>query len=271
MKYTEIVQAADFIRDAVRITPKIAVILGSGLGGFTECVEDQIVVPYDEIPNFPTSSAEGHEGKIVLGKLKGKYILVFSGRVHFYEGYSMDKVAFPSAVAKLLGCEKIIVTNAAGAINEDYAPGELMLIKDHIKLCAENPLRGNCHRQLGTTFCDMSCAYNKNLREVAKDAAYGLGLTLHEGIYAYMSGPCYETPAEIRMLKVLGADAVGMSTVPEVIMAISCGMDVLGVSYITNMASGISGVKLSHSEVLEAGKYINNTFAELITSIIDRI
>lgn len=271
MKYTEIEQAADYIRNAIRITPKIAVILGSGLGGFADSIEEQTVIEYSEIPNFPVSSAKGHDGKIVFGKLKGKYILAFSGRVHYYEGYSMDKVAFPSAVAKLLGCEKMIITNAAGGINEEYAPGELMLIKDHIKLCAENPLRGNIHKQLGTAFCDMSSAYNKTLREIAKDAAYGLGLTLHEGIYAYMSGPCYETPAEVRMLRLLGADAVGMSTVPEVIMAISCGMDVLGVSYITNMASGISGVKLSHDEVLEAGKYINSDFSALITNIIDRI
>ncbi|MDD4689693.1 MAG: purine-nucleoside phosphorylase [Eubacteriales bacterium] len=271
MKYSDIEMAVDYIRGKIRISPKIAIILGSGLGSFADHIEEQTIVPYNEIPNFPSSSVEGHVGKIIFGKLQGKYIIAFSGRVHYYEGYSMDKLAMPSVVAKLLGCEKIIITNAAGGINEEFSPGELMLIKDHIKLCPDNPMRGSNYREFGSIFKDMSNVYTKSLREIAKDEAYGLDLTLHEGVYAYMTGPCYETPAEIRMLKLLGADAVGMSTVPEAIMAVNCGLDVLGISYITNMATGISGVSLSHSEVLEAGKYINKAFTTLVTNIIDRL
>lgn len=271
LKYNEIKQAADYISNAITIIPEIAVVLGSGLGGFTDVIEDKVEVSYKDIPNFPVSSAKGHDGKIVAGKINGKFILVFSGRIHYYEGYYMDKVALPSLVAKLLGCNKMIITNAAGGINDDFLPGDLMLIKDHIKLCAENPLIGNESSELGTTFIDMTNAYSKDFREVAKDVAYGLGLNLHEGVYAYMSGPCYETPAEIKMLKTLGADAVGMSTVPEVIMARYCGLDVLGISCITNLAAGISKTKLTHEEVLETGERINDTFISLISNIIDRI
>lgn len=271
MKYDEIKQAADYISNAIRIIPKIAVVLGSGLDGFTDAIEDKMELSYKDIPYFPASSAKGHEGKIVAGKLNGKYLLVFSGRFHYYEGYSMDQAALPSVIAKLLGCEKMIITNAAGGINDMFSPGDLMLIKDHIKLCAENPLIGNENSDFGTTFIDMTTAYSADLREIANDAAYGLCINLHEGVYAYMSGPCYETPAEIKMLKTIGADAVGMSTVPEVIMARYCGIEVLGISCITNLAAGISKAKLSHEEVLQTGRMINDAFVSLISNIIDRI
>jgi len=271
LNLNEIKQVADYVRSLIGATPETAVILGSGLGGFTDRMEERIEISYKDIPHFPVSSAKGHMGKLIAGKLNGKHLLAFSGRFHYYEGYPMDKTAIPSVVSKLLGCKRIIITNAAGGINENYHPGDLMLITDHIKLCAENPLRGLCEDELGSTFIDMTTAYSNELMQAAKAAAHGLGLTLRKGVYAYMSGPCYETPAEIKMLKTLGADAVGMSTVPEVIMARYCGLEVLGISCITNMAAGISKTKLSHEEVLETGSRINDTFISLITAIIDRI
>ena len=260
--------AVDYIRGKIRISPKIAIVLGSGLGSFADHIEEQTIVPYSEIPNFPSSSVEGHVGKIIFGKLQGKYIIAFSGRVHYYEGYSMDKLAMPSVVAKLLGCEKIIITNAAGGINEEFSPGELMLIKDHIKLCPDNPMRGSNYREFGSIFKDMSNVYTKSLREIAKDEAYGLDLTLHEGVYAYMTGPCYETPAEIKLARKLGADLVGMSTMPEVIAANHCSIKVISFSAVTNMAAGILPQPLNHKEVLAVADQIKGKFESVVKTSI---
>lgn len=271
MDITMIQEAVNYIMEKIRITPKIAIILGSGLGDLTEQVEAPIEIPYGDIPHFPISTVPGHKGKLVFGKLQGKYVLLMAGRFHFYEGYSMQEIAFPVAVISQLQCSTLIVTNAAGGINTMFEPGDLMLISDHIKLCAENPLRGAHIPELGNRFTDMSYAYNPKLREIAKEISYGMGLNLHEGVYGYMTGPCFETPAEIKALGILGADAVGMSTVPEVIMAINCGMDVLGISCISNMAAGILDQKLSHQEVLEAGIAVKESFTTLINNIITRI
>lgn len=271
MDISMIQEAANFIKDKIRITPKACIVLGSGLGDLTEQIEAPIEIPYGEIPHFPLSTVVGHKGKLVFGKLKGKYVLLMAGRFHFYEGYSMQEVAFPIAVISQLECSTLIVTNAAGGINTMFAPGDLMLITDHIKLCAENPLRGMHIPELGERFSDMSYAYTPKLRELAIEISYGMGLTLHEGVYGYMTGPCYETPAEIHALETLGADAVGMSTVPEVIMAVHCGMDVLGISCISNMAAGILDQKLSHQEVLEAGMSVKENFTSLLNNIITRL
>lgn len=271
MKISEIKLAADYIIDKIRISPKIAIILGSGLNTLSGHAENPVEIPYSDIPGFPVSTAPGHDGKLVFGKIKDKYVIMMSGRFHFYEGYSMEKIAFPIAVLKMLGTEKLIVTNAAGGINKTFSPGELMIITDHIKLCAENPLRGKHIPELGDRFSDMTYAYSPKLRELATEAAYGMGLNIHEGVYAYMSGPCYETPAEIRALSILGADAVGMSTVPEVIMAVNCGIEVLGISCISNMAAGILDRKLTHQEVLEAGEAVRDSFTSLINNIISKL
>lgn len=271
MDNTMIQQAASYIKEKIRITPKVCIILGSGLGDLTNQVEAPIEIPYSEIPHFPISTVVGHEGKMVFGKMQGKYVLLMAGRFHYYEGYSMQEVAFPIAVISQLDCKTLIVTNAAGGINTLLAPGDLMLITDHIKLCSDNPLRGANIPELGVRFTDMTYAYTPKLRELAIEISYGMGLTLHEGVYGYMSGPCYETPAEIHALEILGADAVGMSTVPEVIMATHCGMDVLGISCISNMAAGILDQKLSHQEVLEAGQAVKESFTALLNNIITRL
>lgn len=246
-------------------------ILGSGLGGLASAVEDAIEIPYSDIPNFAQSTAPGHSGKLVCGKLGGKQVAVMAGRMHYYEGYSYEQVTLPVRVAKLLGADKLIVTNASGGINTDYKPGDLMLIADHIKLSGESPLRGENLEEFGPRFPDMTYAYSKRLRELAKACAMDLGISLREGVYYYAMGPQYETPAEIRAMRALGADAVGMSTAPEAIVAAHCGMETLGISLVSNMASGILDKPLTSEEVIEAGEKAKDVFGSLVIKCLERI
>ncbi|MCG8498803.1 MAG: purine-nucleoside phosphorylase [Firmicutes bacterium] len=263
-------QSAAFIRSKIEMQPEIAAVLGSGLGVLADEVEEAVEINYADIPHFPVSTVEGHAGKLVIGKLEGKAVMVMKGRFHYYEGYGMDEVAFPIRVMKLLGINNLLVTNAAGGINKKFEPGDLMLIKDHIKFFSESPLRGKNIEAFGPRFNDMSDCYTAALRETAKEIAYGLGLVLQEGVYGFMPGPSYETPAEIKMLNVLGADAVGMSTVPEVIVATHAGMKVLGISCISNMAAGILDQPLHHEEVMETAESVKEKFLTLVRAIIGK-
>ncbi|MCR4880945.1 MAG: purine-nucleoside phosphorylase [bacterium] len=262
--------AAKYIEETIggKYSPKIALILGSGLGALAGEVENPIRIRYHEIPAFKQSSIDGHVGQLVIGKLEGKEVMIMQGRIHFYEGYSLKEVTFPIKVMKKLGIEKLIITNAAGAVNEAFEVGSLMLIKDHINLLGTNPLVGKNDSSLGVRFPDMSEVYNKNLYDYAKNCAQKLNIHINEGVYAANVGPSYETPAEIRMLRKIGADAVGMSTVPEAIVANYCGMKVLGISCITNYAAGIKEEKLSHQEVIEAGNSVKEKFSALVKEII---
>jgi len=268
--FNRIKESANYIRNKINVQPQIGLILGSGLGILADEIRDAVEIKYADIPNFPVSTVPGHEGKLVVGKFMDKYVVAMKGRFHYYEGYAMDSVSMPVSVMKLLGIQNLLVTNAAGGINSDYEPGDLMIIKDHIKLFTESPLRGKNIDELGPRFNDMSNAYTEELRDMANEIAYGLGINIREGVYAFMPGPSYETPAEIRMLRILGADAVGMSTVPEVIVAAHCGMKVLGISCITNMAAGILKQPLSHSEVMETAERVKDKFTTLVRAIIEK-
>lgn len=272
MNFDNICESAKYILSRTHIIPQIAIVLGSGLGDFAERLEEQIEIPYKDIPHFPVSTVTGHFGRFIFGKLGEKYVIAMQGRVHYYEGYTMNEIAFPVWVLRQMGVGNIIMTNAAGAINEEYSTGDFVTVVDHIKLTAESPLRGVTINELGPRFVDMTKAYSENLIEIAKEVAYGIGLNMHEGVYAFMGGPQYETPAEIRMLSVMGADLVGMSTVPEVIAAAQCGMNALVISCVTNFAAGINPENaLDHSEVLKNGIETSENFAMLISGIIDRI
>lgn len=263
--------AANHILNSSKYKPEIGLILGSGLGSLADNIEEAEYYNYENIPNFPISTVEGHEGRLVLGKLKGKIVVAMQGRFHYYEGYSMNEVTFPVRVMKLLGVNTLLVTNAAGAVNKDFTPGDLMLITDHINLSGDNPLIGNNLKDFGVRFPDMSEAYNKALGEKAKNIASKLNLDLKQGVYAMMSGPTYETPAEVRMVRILGGDAVGMSTAPEVIIANHSGIKVLGISCLTNMAAGILEQPLDHSEVIETSNKAKNNFISLMEALIEEI
>lgn len=266
--FEKLEKAASFIERKLDGKPEIGLILGSGLGVLADEIENPVKIPYEEIPEFPVSTVEGHAGQLVLGSLSGKKVVAMQGRFHFYEGYSMDKVTFPVRVMKLLGVEKLIVTNAAGGVNEGFRAGDLMLITDHINNTGTNPLIGPNDERFGPRFPDMSEAYSKDLRAVAKEVAGKLAIDLKEGVYVGNSGPTYETPAEVRLARVLGGDAVGMSTVPEVIVARHCGMKVLGISCITNMAAGILDQPLSHEEVIETTEQVKSSFLSFIKEIV---
>lgn len=269
--YNKIKEAADFIGSKSKIKPEIALILGSGLGAIADQIEDAEHYSYSDIPHFPVSTVEGHAGKLVIGTLEGKKVVAMQGRFHYYEGYTMDEVTFPVRVMKLLGVEKLIVTNAAGAVNTSYNPGDLMLICDQLNLIGDNPLIGRNLNEFGTRFPDLSNAYDKELRTKVKDIAKRLNITLQEGVYAAMSGPTYETPAEIRMVRVLGGDAIGMSTVPEVIVAVHSGIKVIGISCMTNMAAGILEQPLSHDEVVETSTRVRDTFIKLMRNVVKEV
>lgn len=269
----ELKKAAAYISSRIDFTPELGMILGSGLGVLGNEVENPVIIKYEDIPSFPRSTVEGHAGQMVIGDLEGKKVLVMQGRFHFYEGYSMDKVVFPVQVMKLLGINNFLVTNAAGGVNKSFEPGDLMIISDHIKLSMDSPLRGPNDDSFGQRFYDMSDGYSGRLRKLAKMAGEELGIPLREGVYALMGGPNYETPAEIRMLRTLGADAVGMSTVPEVLAAVHAGMEVLGISCITNMAAGVLDQPLNHEEVMETAEKVRKNFIALVrktVSIWDR-
>ena len=242
-------------------------ILGSGLGELAEEIEEAIVIPYDQIPFFPTSTVVGHAGQLVYGTLSGKKVLAMQGRFHFYEGHSMQTVTYPVRVMAALKAHSVIVTNASGGVNESFVPGDLMLITDHINFTGQNPLIGPNEDEIGPRFPDMSEAYTLTYREVAKEAASQLDLTLKEGVYMGYSGPTYETPAEIRMSRTMGADAVGMSTVPEVIVAAHSGLKVLRISCITNLAAGMQA-NLNHEEVVETTQRVKQSFKALIKEVL---
>lgn len=260
--------AAKFIRSRSSVKPSVGLILGSGLGVLGDEIEEGHRIRYEEIPDFPVSTVEGHAGRLVLGELEGKAVVVMQGRFHYYEGYPMDQVVFPVWVMRRLGVETLLVTNAAGGVNTSFSPGDLMLITDHIKFFTDSPLRGPNLEDLGPRFNDMSDAYTARLRALAWKAAAAAGIDLREGVYAHMPGPSFETPAEIRMLRTLGADAVGMSTVPEVIAAAHCGLEVLGISAISNMAAGILDQPLNHEEVIETGRQVRDVFIRLVRAIV---
>jgi purine-nucleoside phosphorylase len=248
--------------------PKVGLILGSGLGGYADQLEHAIAIPYADIPRFPPAGVHGHAGRLVLGERRGARCVAMQGRIHMYEGHSAAQVAYPARVLIALGAKVLIVTNAAGGLNPAWAPGSLMLIRDHIDLLRDHPLRGPNDDRLGPRFPDMTHAYAPELRTLAREAATSAGVPLVEGVYVAMPGPTYETPAEVQLLQRLGADATGMSTVPEVIVARHMGARVIGISCITNHAAGITGQELSHAEVTETAARVRSTFERLIDAIL---
>ena len=258
-------EAVEVIKTRLTPDPRIGIILGSGLGPLIEELSETVHVPYKDIPHFPVSSVSGHKGEVVSGSLSGIDLLAYSGRVHYYEGYTMQEVVFPVQVMAGLGIETLIITNAAGAVNEAFSPGDIIAISDHINLTGSNPLRGTAN------FIDMTEAYTIDLRALAHKVAADEGIRIQEGVYLLLNGPSYETPAEIRMAKNLGADMVGMSTVPETIMANSLGIKVMGLSMITNMAAGITGEPLTHEEVIETSQKGAEAFKRLIRGIIQQL
>lgn len=251
--------------------PKVAIILGSGLGPLADSIEEPVVMPYETIPNFPVSTVPGHDGKLIYGKLNGNYVLAMKGRFHYYEGYDMTTVTFPVRVFAKLGIETLFVTNAAGGIGDAQEAGSIMIIKDQLNLLVPSPLRGPNLDDFGPRFKDMTEIYSNELIEVARNAAKHLGIEVGEGVYAFNQGPHFESPADIRALKLLGADAVGMSTVPETIVARHSGMRSIGLSLITNKAAGLSGKQLDHEEVLETGRIASEKFSKLAKEIINDI
>lgn len=269
--YARAEQAARTIRSRSNIQPQVALVLGSGLGGFADEFADAVAIPYGEIPGFATSTAEGHAGRLILGKVGDVPVIAMQGRVHFYEGYTLEEVTFPIRVFKLLGIKRLVLTNAAGGIDIELNQGALMVISDHLNLMGVNPLRGPNDERFGPRFPDLSEAYSRDLQELAVAEAHALGIEIRRGIYAALAGPSYETPAEIHMLRALGADAVGMSTVPETIVARQMGIAVLGISCITNMAAGISDEPINHAEVMETGERVRATFTKLLRGIISRM
>lgn len=267
----DILEAKNFIQSKTNHQPVIGLILGSGLGTLADEINNAIKIPYSEIPHFAKSSAIGHANELVIGELNGKIVAAMKGRFHYYEGFTLDEVTFPVRVMKALGITNLIITNASGAVNANFKPGDLMLISDHLNLAGANPLIGPNNDELGTRFPDLTQLYNKEFQGIAKKVASELNITLQEGVYAWLSGPTYETPAEIRMVRILGADAVGMSTVPEAIVATHGGMKVLGISCLTNMAAGILDQPLNHDEVIEVAAKVRANFIELIKGILKEI
>jgi len=284
MTYENAQEAAEFIRSKYDKEIKIALVLGSGLGAFADELENAVRIPYEEIPHFARSTVEGHAGQLVLGEIGGVRVAVQQGRFHYYEGYEMPQVMFPARVFSLMGIETVILTNAAGSVRTSMRPGSLMLIRDHINCMGVNPLRGANDERFGVRFPDMTAVYDKDLQEIAYQEALTMAQERFEngsdkeftrfmwrGVYCALSGPTYETPAEIRVFRVLGADAVGMSTVPEAIAARHRGMKVIGISCITNLAAGMTGGLINHNEVMETGAKVADIFKELLRRVIKRI
>lgn len=268
---TQYEQSARFLRERIGCQPVLGLVLGSGLGALADDLTDAVRIPYGEIPGFPRSTVASHAGQLAVGKLSGKPVAMLCGRFHFYEGYDMATAAYYVRVLKLLGVRGLLLTNAAGGVNLTYRPGDFMLIADHIKLCAESPVRGVHDPVWGERFFDMSRVYDPALRRMAQEAAEQMALPLHEGVYFYMAGPQFETPAEIRAIRTLGGDAVGMSTVPEVIVAAQCGLPVLGLSCITNMAAGMVADRVvSDEEVTETAGAVSARFRELCRRVVDK-
>ncbi len=263
--------AAQLILSRTKLRPKIGLVLGSGLGAFADSLTDATRVPYSEIPSFPQSTAIGHAGRLVIGNAGGVSVVAMQGRVHQYEGYSAQQVAFPIRVFGRMGIKSVILTNAAGGINLGFSQGALVLIRDHINLQGTNPLVGPNDDRFGVRFPDMTHAYSRAHRQIAREEAADLGIMLHEGVYAALLGPSYETPAEIEHLRRIGADLVGMSTAAEVIVARHMGLEVLAISCVTNMAAGILDQPLSHAEVMETGERVKSTFEALLRAVLPRI
>lgn len=262
-------ESAAYIRSRIGSRkPELAIVLGSGLGDLADSLEDAAVIDYHDIPHFPVSTVPGHKGRLVTGMLEGRCITCMQGRFHYYEGWSMQECVYPVQTFRHLGIEKLFLTNAAGCVNTDWKPGDLMIITDHIKLMGDSPLRGANPDELGPRFFDMSSAWDPEAREAALKAAGECGIEVRQGVYMLFGGPQFETPAEIRMARILGADAVGMSTVPEAIAASQMGMKTLGISCLTNMGAGILKQKLNHEEVLETGERVKATFTALVRKII---
>lgn len=272
LTYFEQVQAAaEYIASKMKVKPTIGLVLGSGLGSLADQIEEKIVLPYDTIPFFPKSTVVGHAGNLVCGFLEGKPVVALQGRVHFYEGFSMQTVTFSIRVMQMLGVSQLIVTNAAGGVNTTFNPGTLMLINDHINFMGTSPLIGENIAEFGTRFPDMTYAYTPELRAIAKEVAADLAIPIREGVYIGFSGPAYETPAEVKFARIMGGDAVGMSTVPEVIVASHAQMKVIGISCITNMAAGVTKESLDHSEVMEVANRVHEQFVQLVRGIIAKI
>ena len=269
--YEQVQSAAGLIRSRSTTVPATAVVLGSGLGGFASSLERAASIPYGDIPNWPTSSVVGHEGRLVIGEVSGRSIAALSGRAHFYEGHDLRTVTFATRVLGALGVKTLILTNAAGGINSGFAPGDLMVIDDHINLLGSSPLVGSNDERFGVRFPDLTNVYSPRLRRLADETAAAQGLTLRHGVYAACHGPSYETPAEVRYLRTIGADAVGMSTVPEAIVARHMGIEVLGISCITNFAAGVLPQPLNHDEVIETAQRVRGTFIALLTGVIAQI
>ncbi|HYM76512.1 MAG TPA: purine-nucleoside phosphorylase [Candidatus Dormibacteraeota bacterium] len=263
--------AAQLILSRTSLRPKIGLVLGSGLGAFADSLTDSARVPYADIPSFPQSTAIGHAGRLVIGKVGEVAVATMQGRVHLYEGYSAQQVTFPIRVFARMGIRAVILTNAAGGINPGYSQGALVLIRDHINLQGANPLVGANDDRFGVRFPDMTQAYSRPYRQMAREEADRLNITLHEGVYAALLGPSYETPAEIEYLRSIGADLVGMSTAAEVIAARHMGLGVLAISCVTNMAAGILDQPLSHAEVMETGERVKTTFEALLRAVLPRI
>ncbi|MCF6462046.1 purine-nucleoside phosphorylase [Clostridium sp. Cult1] len=260
-----------YIKTKSKEVPDIGLVLGSGLGSLGDKINNPIAIEYKDIPNFPVSTVEGHKGRLILGQLGNKNVIAMQGRFHYYEGYSLEDVVFPIRVMVGLGIKTLIVTNAAGGVNRNFSPGDLMIINDHINFTGQNPLIGKNFDDLGPRFVDMTRAYDKNLIDIAKKAGENLGVSLKEGVYMWLTGPTYETPAEIKLASILGASAVGMSTVPEVIVAKHQGIKVLGISCITNMAAGILDQPLNHDEVIETSLKVKDKFEKLMIEILYNI
>ena len=270
-EFAEAERAAKFIFSKTKLRPKIVLVLGSGLGGFADELTEGTRIPYEKIPGFAKSTAVGHAGRLVIGKVEGVVVAAMQGRVHFYEGYSAKEVAFPMRVFGRMGIKAAILTNAAGGINTGYKQGGLVVLRVHINLMGVNPLIGPNDERFGPRFPDMSKAYSAAYREIAAAEARQLKMEIGEGVYAALSGPSYETPAEIRYLRTIGADLVGMSTVPEVIVARHMGIEVLGISCVTNMAAGVLDQPIHHEEVMETGARVRTQFVALLRAVIPRI
>ena len=264
-------KSADYVKSIVPYTPEVALVLGSCLGPFADTIEDPIVIDYKDIPNFLISTVDSHAGKLIFGTVAGKKVVCMSGRFHSYEGYDFEQLVIPVRLFKLLGVKATILTNAAGAVNESYRPGDIMIVKDHIKLAGHSPLRGPNVDEFGPRFFDVTHMYTPALRALAKDCAEGIDLRVHEGVYYFFTGPQFETPAEIRAVRILGADAVGMSTVTEALTAAHCGMPLMCLSVMTNMAAGVLDRPLTNDEADETAKTIATRFSAYVTKIIGRI
>lgn len=269
--YKRLQEATQYIQSVAPTKPKVGIVLGSGLGVYVDKIQNQIVIPYGDIPGFPQTSVEGHDGKLIIGQAEGVDVAVFQGRFHRYEGHELEDVVLPARVLSLLGAQHLILTNASGGINETYRPGDLVCITDHINMTGSNPLAGPNFDELGPRFPDMTHTYDLELQEIIQKASASIGVESKRGVYAGVLGPTYETPAEIRMLRILGGDLVGMSTVPEAIAAHHAGLRVAGISCVTNMAAGIGGEELKHEDVKIVAAKAMQKFSDLVSAAVREI